>query len=120
MVDCGYNTDDTFEMWDKLWRGLLRSRPLQNLVFTHAHLDHFGLASFFVKETKATVRLPLAEWLNAWKIWHEREEGPDEQFAVFVKRNGASNDDAAKIIAALRPSKYLGLRPPRERVSYLP
>jgi glyoxylase-like metal-dependent hydrolase (beta-lactamase superfamily II) len=114
MVDCGYNTDDIFEMWDKLWRGLLRSRPLQNLVFTHAHLDHFGLASFFVKETKATVRLPLAEWLNAWKIWHEREEGVDEQFAVFVKRNGASDGDAAKIVAAQRPSKYLGLRPPRE------
>jgi glyoxylase-like metal-dependent hydrolase (beta-lactamase superfamily II) len=114
MVDCGYNTDDTFEIWDKLWRGLLRSRPLQNLVFTHAHLDHFGLASFFVKETKATVRLPLAEWLNAWKVWHEREEGPGEPFAAFMRRNGATADDAATIAAAQRPSKYLGLRPPRE------
>ena len=28
LVDCGLNTDDTFEIWDKLWRGLLRSRPL--------------------------------------------------------------------------------------------
>ena len=65
MVDCGLNTDDTFEIWDKLWRGLLRSRPLQNLTFTHAHLDHFGLAGYFVKEMKCTVRLPLAEWLNA-------------------------------------------------------
>ena len=50
LVDCGLNTDDTFEIWDKLWRGLLRSRPLQNLTFTHAHLDHFGLAGYFVKE----------------------------------------------------------------------
>ena len=40
LVDCGMNTDDTFEIWDKLWRGLLRARPLQNLTFTHAHLDH--------------------------------------------------------------------------------
>ena len=47
LVDCGLNTDDTFEIWDKLWRGLLRSRPLQNLTFTHAHLDHFGLAGIF-------------------------------------------------------------------------
>ena len=44
------NTDDMFEIWDKLWRGLLRSRPLQNLTFTHAHLDHFGLAGYLVKE----------------------------------------------------------------------
>ena len=47
-------------------------------------------------------------------MWHEREEGPDEQFASFMKRNGASDDDAARIMEAQRQSKYLGLRPPRE------
>jgi len=114
LVDCGMDTDDIFEIWDKLWRGLLRARPLQNLTFTHAHLDHFGFASYLVKESKCTVRLPLAEWLNGWKMWHEREETADEQFAAFMKRNGASDDDAAKIMQAQRKSKYLGLRPPRE------
>ena len=74
LVDCGMDTDDIFEIWDKLWRGLLRARPLQNLTFTHAHLDHYGFASYLVKESKCTVRLPLAEWLNGWKMWHEREE----------------------------------------------
>jgi glyoxylase-like metal-dependent hydrolase (beta-lactamase superfamily II) len=114
LVDCGMDTDDTFEIWDKLWKGLLRSRPLQNLTLTHAHLDHFGFASFLVKESKCRVCLPLAEWLGGWKAWHEREEGPGEQFAIFMKRNGASEDDAAKIMEAQRKSKYLGLRPPRE------
>ena len=89
MVDCGLNTDDTFEIWDKLWRGLLRSRPLQNLALTHAHADHSGLAAYFVKETKCSVRMSLAEWLSGWKIWHEREEASDELFASFLKRNGA-------------------------------
>jgi glyoxylase-like metal-dependent hydrolase (beta-lactamase superfamily II) len=114
LVDCGMDTDDIFEIWDKLWKGLLRSRPLQNLTLTHAHLDHFGFASFLVKESKCRVSLPLAEWLGGWKAWHEREEGPGEQFAIFMKRNGASEDDAAKIMEAQRKSKYLGLRPPRE------
>src|SRR6478735_7945638 len=114
LVDCGMNTDDIFEIWDKLWRGLLRSRPLQNLTLTHAHLDHFGFAGYLVKESKCAVRLPLAEWLNGWKMWHEREEGPDEQFTSFMKRNGASDNDAASIVGSLRRSNYLGLRPPRE------
>jgi glyoxylase-like metal-dependent hydrolase (beta-lactamase superfamily II) len=114
LVDCGMNTDDIFEIWDKLRRGLLRSRPLQNLTLTHAHLDHFGFAGYLVKESKCAVRLPLAEWLNGWKMWHEREEGPDEQFTSFMKRNGASDNDAASIIGSLRRSNYLGLRPPRE------
>jgi glyoxylase-like metal-dependent hydrolase (beta-lactamase superfamily II) len=114
LVDCGLNTDDTFEIWDQLWRGLLRARPLQNLAFTHAHADHFGLAGFFVKEMKCNVRMPLAEWLSGWKMWHEREEGPDEHFAAFLKRNGAPDDDAARIIEAQRRPKFLGGRPPRE------
>ena len=66
LVDCGMNTDEIFEIWDKLWRGLLRSRPLQNLTLTHAHIDHFGFAGYLVKESKCVARLPLAEWLSGW------------------------------------------------------
>jgi glyoxylase-like metal-dependent hydrolase (beta-lactamase superfamily II) len=116
LVDCGMNTDDIFEIWDKLWRGLLRSRLLQNLTVTHAHVDHFGFAGYLVKESKCTVRLPLAEWLSGWMTWHEREEGANELFASFMKRNGASDDDVARVMEAQRRSKYLGLRPPREFV----
>jgi len=87
---------------------------LQNLVLTHAHLDHSGLAAYLVKESKCAVHMSLAEWLNGWKMWHEREDKPDEQFSLFMKRNGASNDDADSIMGSLRQSNYLGLRPPRE------
>jgi glyoxylase-like metal-dependent hydrolase (beta-lactamase superfamily II) len=114
LVDCGMNTDDIFEIWDRLWRGLLRSRPLQNLTLTHAHVDHFGFAGYLVKETSCVVRLPFTEWLNGWVTWHEREEELNEQFVFYMKRNGASDDDAAAIAGAQRRSKYLGLRPPRE------
>jgi glyoxylase-like metal-dependent hydrolase (beta-lactamase superfamily II) len=114
LVDCGMNTDEIFEIWDKLWRGLLRARPLQNLTLTHAHIDHAGFAGYLVKESKCAVRLPLAEWLNAWLMWHEREEEIGEQFVAFMKRNGASDDDAAAIAGSQRKQKYPGLRPPRE------
>ena len=114
LVDCGMNTDEIFEIWDKLWRGLLRSRPLQNLTLTHAHIDHAGFAGYLMKESKCAVRLPLAEWLSAWLMWHEREEGMGEQFVSFMKRNGASDEDAAAIVGAQRKQAYLGLRPPRE------
>jgi len=58
--------------------------------------------------------MPLAEWLSGWKLWHEREDGQDEQLKSFMTRNGASDEEAAGIIGSLRKSKYLGLRPPRE------
>ena len=68
LVDCGMNTDEIFEMWDKLWRGLLRSRPLQNLTLTHAHIDHIGFAGYLVKEFKCGVRLTQAEWMARTRI----------------------------------------------------
>ena len=114
LVDCGMNTDEIFEIWDRLWRGLLRRRPLQNLTLTHAHIDHAGFAAYLVKQSKCAVRLPLAEWLNGWLMWHEREEGIGEQFVSFMKCNGASDEDAAAIVGAQRKQNYLGLRPPRE------
>jgi glyoxylase-like metal-dependent hydrolase (beta-lactamase superfamily II) len=114
LVDCGMNTDEIFEIWDRLWRGLLRSRPLQNLTLTHAHIDHAGFAGYLVKESKCAVRLTLAEWLSGWLMWHEREEGIGEQFVSFMKCNGASDEDAAAIVGAQRKQNYLGLRPPRE------
>jgi glyoxylase-like metal-dependent hydrolase (beta-lactamase superfamily II) len=114
LVDCGMNTDEIFEIWDKLWRGLLRSRPLQNLTLTHAHIDHSGFAAYLVKEWKCAVRLPLAEWLSGWLMWHERDEGIGEQFLSFMKCNGASDEDAAAISGAQRKQQYPGLRPPRE------
>jgi glyoxylase-like metal-dependent hydrolase (beta-lactamase superfamily II) len=114
LVDCGMNTDEIFEIWDRLWRGLLRSRPLQNLTLTHAHIDHSGFAGYLVKESKCAVRLPLAEWLSGWLMWHEREEGIGEQFVAFMKSNGASDEDAAAIAGAQRKQNYLGLRPPRQ------
>jgi glyoxylase-like metal-dependent hydrolase (beta-lactamase superfamily II) len=81
---------------------------------THAHIDHAGFAAYLVKQSKCAARLPLAEWLNGWLMWHEREEGIGEQFVSFMKCNGASDEDAAAIVGAQRKQEYLGLRPPRE------
>lgn len=114
LIDCGMNTDEIFEIWDTLWRGLLKSRPLLNMTFTHAHIDHIGFAGYLLKESKCAVRLPFAEWLNGWMMWHEREEGLSEQFGASLKKNGASDDDVAAIMGSQRPSKFQGVRPPRE------
>jgi glyoxylase-like metal-dependent hydrolase (beta-lactamase superfamily II) len=114
LIDCGMDTDDIFEIWDKLWRGILRSRPLQNLTLTHYHIDHAGYASYLIKESKCAVRMPMAEWLSGWVTWHEREEGLSDHVKAFMKRNGASDDDVAAIVASQRPSKFLGFRPPLE------
>src|SRR5262249_61747126 len=71
LVDCGLNTDDTFEMWDRLWRGVLRRRPPQKPALPHAPADHFSPARYFLKEKKNGVRTPPAEGVGGAR---EREE----------------------------------------------
>ena len=59
LVDCGLNTDDTFEIWDKLWRGLLRARPLQNLTFTHGRILPVFPGSSYKTAGPSARRLPF-------------------------------------------------------------
>jgi glyoxylase-like metal-dependent hydrolase (beta-lactamase superfamily II) len=114
VIDAGLNTDDIFEIWDGLLRGLLKSRPVGDLVLTHGHTDHIGFAAELVARTKCRAHCSLAEWLNAMLIWHEREEPLSEQFIVTLKSNGCSEEAASAIKDAQRKPQHLGLRPPRE------
>jgi len=86
---------------------------LQNLTFTHSHLDHFGFASYLVKNRNARC---ACRWPNGSADGRRGTSvrRPGRAIAAFMNRNGASDDDAAKIMEAQRRSKYLGLRPPRE------
>lgn len=76
LVDAGVRTA---ECWDELTRGLaahgLASRDLSQVVVTHAHVDHFGLAARLAEESGAVVRIaePGVVWVTAaGDMWQKR------------------------------------------------
>ncbi|MEO0343844.1 MAG: MBL fold metallo-hydrolase [Pseudomonadota bacterium] len=47
VVDTGYNTNKTKEIWETLLSGAFKGKPVTKVVLTHHHPDHIGLVGWF-------------------------------------------------------------------------
>jgi glyoxylase-like metal-dependent hydrolase (beta-lactamase superfamily II) len=92
LVDAGPLTDEALEALNEGVRGLGYSLPdIEQLVITHAHHDHFGLAREVVERSGATVlsfheNKPPLEDFDTW--WEQRVA----YVAEFVVRAGAPEE----------------------------
>ena len=98
IVDTGFATDGVRAVWLQILAGL--DGPVWRLIVTHFHPDHFGLASWLMKETGAQLWMTTSEFLTAHAVWNEvgghgarfmveqfRQHGLDgERLARFEKR----------------------------------
>src|SRR5512136_162722 len=46
IVDCGFGSDETLDLWQKIFETHSGGRPVTRIVVTHFHPDHFGLAAW--------------------------------------------------------------------------
>src|SRR5678815_3683921 len=46
IVDCGFGTDETRALWQKIFAEQLGGKPITRVVVTHFHPDHCGLAAW--------------------------------------------------------------------------
>src|SRR4051812_44157400 len=78
IVDCGFGTDETRALWEKIFAGDLGGKPVKRILVTHFHPDHFGLAAWLAERWNAKVHMTKAEFAaaNAWfdaEQLHRRE-----------------------------------------------
>jgi glyoxylase-like metal-dependent hydrolase (beta-lactamase superfamily II) len=65
LVDCGYGTQATRDLWQAHFAGILAGRPVKNVVVTHYHPDHLGNGGWLVERTGAPFWMTSAEYLSA-------------------------------------------------------
>ena len=65
LVDTGYGSDATRELWEQVLTGPLGGRPVHRIVVTHFHPDHVGNADWLSRRTGACVWMTAAEFLSA-------------------------------------------------------
>lgn len=92
IVDTGMGTRLTKEIWRGILEGPAAGRRPAQLIATHYHPDHCGLAGWLTQEYGLTFRMTEGEWMIASLLWRV----PDEDYAGsqdrFFARYGIPDD----------------------------
>ena len=69
IVDTGFGLDATREAWDVILARF--ARPVTQIIVTHCHPDHLGLASWLAERTGAPISMTHGEFLAAHALWNQ-------------------------------------------------
>jgi len=82
IIDTGMKTRDAREGWEALFAGPLSDKPVKQLIVTHNHPDHIGLAGWLCEKTGAPLVTTRTSFLYAKML---QLDGWDELPADAVK-----------------------------------
>lgn len=92
LVDTGPDTPEARQAWDALFARALAGKPVRQIVATHGHLDHVGLAGHLVARTGASFAISLTEWLLAEHRRSTMRDGLDPLTHGFFTSHGCGHD----------------------------
>ena len=91
LIDTGLNSDVTRGLWEQLFQESFGGRPVQRLIVTHYHPDHFGLAGWLVQRFGVELWMTEAEYLTARTVHAELQHTRDASI-VFFARHGLNEE----------------------------
>jgi glyoxylase-like metal-dependent hydrolase (beta-lactamase superfamily II) len=92
VIDCGLNNDETAQIWQSLFDGMLSAKPVMRIIVTHAHVDHVGFLGHLVKRTGAPVTMTISEYQTAALRNYESRERMADQSHQAALRGGCPPD----------------------------
>ena len=88
LVDTGYGTQATWDLWERHLVETLEGRPVRRVIVTHYHPDHLGCADWLVQKTGASFWITTGEFLSGHAA-HDDTAGFDRPTGIdFFARNG--------------------------------
>ena len=99
VVDTGLNTAQARETWQRALSELgIHFRDIHQIVLTHAHPDHYGLAGWLQKETEGVaVHMSADEASLARQVW-QKTQGWAESLMSFWHHCGLSTELATAVV----------------------
>jgi glyoxylase-like metal-dependent hydrolase (beta-lactamase superfamily II) len=99
LVDTGIDIPTSREAWEALLTGPLADRHVTQVIVTHFHPDHVGLAGWLTERFRVPLRMTREEWLFARMLTADvRDTPPREAFAYW--RAAGWDEDRIKEEAA--------------------
>ena len=88
LVDTGMATEDSKALWEEIFSTHLNSKPVKQVIVTHMHFDHLGLAGWLVEKWGATLCMSRTEYLSSRVIINEIKSDPPEATVAFFRAAG--------------------------------
>ncbi|MDW4499778.1 MBL fold metallo-hydrolase [Sulfitobacter sp. D35] len=92
VVDTGFDTRLTREIWATLLAGPLGGKPVRRVVVTHHHPDHVGLAGWMQSDHGAELVTTRTAWLLARMLVLDEQAVPSPETLTFYRRAGMERD----------------------------
>jgi glyoxylase-like metal-dependent hydrolase (beta-lactamase superfamily II) len=90
VLDTGLGTDDCRMGWDSILTGPLKGERLSEMLVTHFHPDHVGLAGWLHQSFGLKLAMPRTEYLYHLMAAHGRGDMYDGAHQEFYHANGLS------------------------------
>lgn len=92
IIDTGFCTARTKEIWQTLMAGPLAGKPITRVIVTHHHPDHVGLAGWFQTEHKAELWTTRTAWLFSRMLTLDNEDEVSQETLAFWRASGMDPD----------------------------
>ncbi|MBF8269374.1 MAG: beta-lactamase-like [Gammaproteobacteria bacterium] len=93
LIDAGVSIPATRVAWDQLFATELGRKPLRQLIVTHLHPDHIGLASWHCERFGIDLHATEPTIRRATRLLLHAETFNQELAAEFYRANGAADPD---------------------------
>jgi glyoxylase-like metal-dependent hydrolase (beta-lactamase superfamily II) len=118
LIDPGLHTEASEQCWEQVLQELsIGYRDIQQIVLTHHHPDHYGLAGWFQERTDASVHLSAKGYEQAQLLW-----GKGQPMNAALLSTFQSSGLPEELIEPLREHmvEFVAMVSPQPKVSLIP
>lgn len=96
LFDTGLSTARTRTLWERLLHGPLGGAPVRQVIVSHHHPDHVGLAGWFQREHGAELIMSRPAWLLARMLHLDVQDRPTAEMLAFWRGAGMNAAEFAR------------------------
>ncbi len=109
IVDTGIGNAPTRELWEKIFAGLFKERPVKRVIVTHYHPDHAGNAAWLCERFGVELWMTQGEYLTAHAVRSGTAGYTSDAVLAVFEKNGL--DHERRLAMAPRNNRYAELVP---------
>ncbi|MEP3562662.1 MAG: MBL fold metallo-hydrolase [Marinobacter sp.] len=105
VVDTGLGTEQSREVWERVFREVMGGAPVKAVIATHFHHDHAGCLGWLARRFKCPVYMTHGEY-HALFISPPEEDEPNWEFSQFYARSGVSEERQQDFLRVVRAGSF--------------